>query len=323
MTAPLPPEASLAFYAQGQTVTAAVTLAVRNAWRQFDPTSIEASFAAILNQLVASIAAGQVAASRAASGYVPRLLDELGLDGGDPQGATRPAAFVGSSSGLSLPETLDSVRLRSLYAASAGGDASASGLTLLEGITQTQIADASRLATSAEIAVRPKITGWVRMIHPGACDRCIVLAGRFYRWSEGFQRHDRCKCKHIPAVEDVAGDLRTDADAYFRSLSEAEQNRAFGRARAQALRDGADMSQVVNSRKGVYTAQVFGRRIRATTSGTTSRGAYGRAQADLAKQSGQRYRRSRTPRLTPESIYKIAADRDDAIRLLKLYRYIN
>jgi hypothetical protein len=324
MTAPVqaPPEAAAAFYSQGQTVVAAVLLALQNLWRQFDPVNINASFAAILEQLAATVAAGQVAAARQAAGYVPALLGELDLDRGQPRGVIRPAAFIGSSSGLTLAETVDTVRLRALHAAAQDGDPSEAGLRLLTGIARTQVADAARLATSTEIAVRPWVTGYVRMINPPACDRCVLLAGRFYLWSDGFPRHDGCDCRHIPADEDVSGDFRTDPDAYFRSLSEAEQDRAFGKARAQAIRDGADMSQVVNSRSGVSTAQVYGQRVRITASGTTSRGAFGRQMRDLAKRNGSRYRVSRTPRLTPESIYKLAKDREDAIRLLERNAYI-
>lgn len=323
MTAPSPPppEAAAAFYSQTQAVTAAVLLALQNLWRQFDPGNINASFAAILEQLATAVAAGQVAAAQRADRYVPALLGELGMGDGQPAGSLRPQGFIGSSSGLTLAETLDTARLRALRTAAEGGDAAAAGLGLLQGIAQTQVEDAARLATSTGIAVRPWVTGWVRMIHPGACDRCILLAGRFYLWSEGFPRHDGCRCKHIPADEDVAGDLRTDADAYFRSLTQAEQDKAFGKARAQAIRDGADLSQVVNSRSGVTTAQVYGQRLRITASGTTRRGAFGQSMRDLAKRDGSRYRVSKTPRLTPESIYKIAEDRDDAIRLLRFYRY--
>lgn len=303
-------------------VVAAVLLALQNVWRQFDPANINGSFAAMLEQLAATIAAGQVATARQAAEYVPALLGELDLDRGRPQGVIRPQAFVGSSSGLTLAETLDTARLRALHTASQGGDATDAGLRLVAAIAKTQVADAARLATSTEIAVRPWVTGYVRMVNPPACDRCILLAGRFYLWSDGFPRHDGCDCRHIPADEDVAGDYRTDPDAYFRSLTEVEQDKAFGKARAQAIRDGADISQVVNSRSGVSTAQVYGQKVRITASGTTLRGAFGRQMRDLAKRNGSRYRVSKTPRLTPESIYKLAKDREDAIRLLRFYAYI-
>lgn len=322
MTAPTPPEPAAAFYLQGQTVLAAVLLALQNLWRQFDPLNINASFAAILQQLASVIAAGQVAAARQATEYVPALLGDLDLDRGRPQGVIRPVAFIGSSSGMTLAETVDTVRLRALHAVAVGEDPAEAGIRLLTGIARTQVADAARLATSTEIAVRPWVTGWVRMVNPPACDRCILLAGRFYLWNEGFERHPGCDCRHIPADEDASDDFRTDPERYFRSLPEVEQDRIFGKARAQAVRDGADLGQVVNSRRGVSTAQVYGQRLRITPVGTTSRGEFGRQMRDLAKVQGKRYRVSKTPRLTPESIYKIAKDREDAIRLLERNAYI-
>jgi hypothetical protein len=110
---------------------------------------------------------------------------------------------------------------------------------------------------------------------------------------------------------------RTDPDAYFHSLSEAEQNRAFGQAGARAIRDGADIGQVVNARRGMYAVgDRYG--LKATREGMTKRG--------LARQRMRALERGgRAParvRLMPESIYRIAADRDEAIRLLYRYGYL-
>jgi hypothetical protein len=113
-----------------------------------------------------------------------------------------------------------------------------------------------------------------------------------------------CDCVHVPSAEDVEGDVRTDPKAYFNSLSEEEQNATFTKAGAQAIRDGSDVSRVVNARRtkdSLYTAGG----VQYTTEAATRRG------------TGKRRR------LTPESIYKIAGgDRDEAIRLLRLHGYI-
>lgn len=326
MTAPVqaPPDAAAAFYRAGQRITGAGILAVRALWRQFDPRAIDASFTALLPNLVATFGALQVAAARTAAEYTPAVLEEVGLDA-PAAGRVRPVSFIGAPSGVTLPEMLTSVPIQAKAAAAAGGSLDvieAQGLRLVEGMLRTSVADAARQATSVDMAARPRVSGYVRMLNPPACGRCVILAGRWYRWSSGFQRHPGCDCRHIPAAEDTSDDLRTDPRAYFRGLSSADQDRAFGSAGAQAVRDGADLSQVVNARRGMSTAQVFGRQVRATSEGTTSRGVFGRGRADLAKRSGDRYRRSGTIRLMPESIYKLATDRDDAIRLLRLYGYI-
>lgn len=126
----------------------------------------------------------------------------------------------------------------------------------------------------------------------------------------------------IPASENVAGDLTTSPKAYFDSLSEQEQNATFTKAGAQAVRDGANINQVVNARRGMYTAGIGNLKVQATHEGVTSRGGFGRAQSDLRKQGG-RYRRSQTLRLMPEQIYLEAkGDRDEALRLLRKFGYI-
>jgi hypothetical protein len=133
------------------------------------------------------------------------------------------------------------------------------------------------------------------MASGGACSRCIVLAGRHYRWNAGFQRHPHCDCVGIPAAES-ADDLTTNPRRAFEALSGAEQDKTFGKAGAQAIRDGSDIAKVVNARRGMQTA------------------ADGRLYTTEAA--------GRRPRLMPEQIYRDASGRDDATRLLRLHGYI-
>jgi hypothetical protein len=147
------------------------------------------------------------------------------------------------------------------------------------------------------------------MLNPPSCSRCVVLAGKFYRWNDGFLRHEGCDCSHIPAIEDVEDDLTTDPMVYFRSLSRKQQDDTFGKANAQAIRDGADINQVVNAttRGGVRTAQggfVY------TLEGATKRGLYGKRSGGIL-------------RPTPWQIYRDAhGDQAEATRLLRRFRYI-
>lgn len=309
MTAPTqaPPEAAATFYEQGQAITAAVLLAMQNAWPQFDPRNIDASFARLLAALVGSIASGQVAAARTATAYVPRLLQELGVEA-PAVARPRPVAFIGASSGVTLPQMLDTARLRALSVAAGGAGpdvVAASTLSLVQGMGRTQVADAARQATAVEMAARPAIKGYVRVLNPPACSRCVLLAGREYRWNAGFQRHPGCDCRHLPVTVAADQGPLVDPRAYFDSLPRAEQDRVFTAAGAEAIREGADVGRVVNARSGMTTAQVGGRSVRATTVGT------GR-------------RRRRPLRLLPESIFDLAdGDRNESIRLLRANGYIN
>jgi hypothetical protein len=94
------------------------------------------------------------------------------------------------------------------------------------------------------------------MLNPPSCKFCITLAGKWFRWNEGFPSHPHCDCRHIPAQEAAAGDLTIDPYAYFRSLDTKMQDRLFGKNDAQAIRDGGDIYRVVNTRsRGLSTAK--------------------------------------------------------------------
>jgi hypothetical protein len=239
----------------------------------------------------------QAESATAALAAVESMLAEQDLDA-PATGEIDPMAFAGPGTAL--------VR-------------EATGPASMARLLGTLTADAGRSATGVSIAARPAITGHVRYLSPPSCARCAILAGRFYRWSSGFQRHPRCDCQMIPTTQAAAPGLISNPNEAF----ENGQIRGLSKKDAQAITDGADISQVVNAKRGVYTADVFGHQFKATLAGTTSRGVAGRRMGDLAKDSTtKRYRRSQTPRPTPAAIYKIAVDRDDAIRLLTRFGYI-
>jgi hypothetical protein len=152
-----------------------------------------------------------------------------------------------------------------------------------------------------------------------------------------------CDCRHIPVNESVADDLTVNPNVYFDSLPTAaaladqhpdltiaerrkaglySQEDVFTVAGARAVRDGADVGQVVNARRGMEKAQVYGRDVVLTREGVTRFGRYGRSRGGFEKQRGRRYQATKHVRLMPESIYEVAEDRDDAIRLLKLHGFI-
>jgi hypothetical protein len=192
-------------------------------------------------------------------------------------------------------------------------------------IVATGMHDAGRAAVTAAGTSRGA-TLYVRMLNGKACPRCAILAGRVYKVS-AFKRHDRCKCVNVPTVEDTADDWSTDPRQYFRSLSTEDQDSIFGEAAAEAIRAGADMSQVVNAYEGVATATFGGREVQTTTAGTTSRGLFGgyevlpdgtwrkRAAGEVAP-----------PRLLPDEIYALAEefawDREEILRQLRRFAYL-
>jgi hypothetical protein len=156
------------------------------------------------------------------------------------------------------------------------------------------------------------------------CGRCVILAGRQYSYSTGFQRHPKCDCGMDPIDIERWGDVPSP-EQLVAQMSPQEQRRRLGAAAVDALDKGADLAQVLNARRGMTTLTVHGKKVQATTEGTTRRGIAGKRLAEdagAAKVAGQRYSRSRTPRLMPEEILRLAEDRDHQLRLLKKHGYI-
>lgn len=294
-------------------------------WRTVDTNHIGASWRVALPRTQAGLIAAQAAAAGLADGYTDRALGSREADA-----RVVPRAFAGvASDGRPLITLLQQplfTTLRLIAGGATPAQALASGGFLLDMIVRTQVADAGRTAVGAAITARPHATGYVRLLVGASCARCLILAGRHYRWNAGFNRHPRCDCIGVPTSEDSPGDVATNPREAFAALSRAEQDRLLGKAGADAVRQGADLAQVVNARRGMQAASVFGRDVLITTEGTTTRSLAGTrlgARQTTGKRAGDRYRRAVNVRLMPEQIYREAGgDRAEALRLLRLHGYV-
>lgn len=269
------------------------------AWRAVDPARISESWSARISTLTGLLVGAQRLAADAADPYLNDVLDAQGVDPA-ADGTLEAAALAGlASDGRDLASLVAQPGIVAKVALARGDSlerAMAAGGATAELIGHTQVADAGRVADQVALTARPLATGYVRMIVGATCARCLILAGRWYGWNAGFQRHPRCDCIHIPGRENVTGDLRTDPDLAFAAMDAAEQQRVFGAAGAEAIRAGADIARVVNARRGMYTA---GGRL------------YTRSGATRARR-----------RMMPEQIFREAEGRDDALRLLRLHGYL-
>lgn len=347
-------EIALAFQRAQARRTRLTVNEVQRLWGQLDPRDLSGSWAASVGpRIVRAMTAGQLASAAAADGYVDEVVDAEGADP-DRVGRVRPEAFAGAAAD---GRPLDSLMLLSLITTKqgiAGGlsvdDALMRGLNQALRLSSSEVTQAGRNAVGSSMAGKRTIQGYVRVVQPPACARCIILAGKEYGWNKGFQRHPKCDCIHLPTTLIARGQSRRgslssdryspttrpgqggrgflDPNAYFNGLSRAEQDRVFTAAGARAIREGADMGQVVNARRGMYTTTAYGRVLRATREGTTTRGyfyrqeraraiARGRVPADI----GRRYRLT-TPRLLPEQIFELAESRDEAIAMLRRFGYL-
>lgn len=345
------PRAASSHYRRLQRIKALLLTSTRRIWRQMEPAGRwdEQYQDSVGPQLTAMVIAAQIATTQESDSYAAEVLNELAFGPRTSPGVLAPRGIAGwAGDGRQVETLLEGSLVRAGQSYGQARDAAIEAAIRLEPnipdaeeaaaaaleeaerwidiVAATIIADTARAAEAAAFGPREWVDGYVRMLNPPSCSRCAILAGRFYLWNEGFERHPLCDCVHIPATETIADDLRVNPDAYFRSLSPVQQDKLFTGAGAQAIRDGADISQVVNARRGMATAQqnprgwipkgrlvrteVFGQGVYITTEGVTRRGAARRAMGN------------RPVRLMPESIYEIADNRADAVRLLKLYGFI-
>ena len=302
------PAAVVSQYKASQRLQAQAALKARRAWAQVQVGMISQSWEIVLRNsgLMATVGAAQLANATAGASYSADSLAQQGLYEA-PDAFVNPAGFAGvAADGRSLDGLLYSTApyVKNLIKSGYAPDvAMRAGSKHIEMLTKTTVADAGRGAAGVDIATR-KSTGYVRMLNPPSCSRCSVLAGKFYRWNAGFRRHPGCDCVHVAstqkAVDAGASEgLIHDPYEYFNSLSEAEQNKAYTNAGAQAIRDGGDLFQVVNSRRGMKPGGLV------TTEGTSRRGNFGRKG-----------------RLTPEGIYAQNLSRADTLKLLESNGYI-
>lgn len=266
----------------------------------------------IVGRLTMAVQANMVAAARLSGG---EAVEELQSAAG-----VNPAAWGSTATdGRPLDSLLYSgvVHARSLYGSGRTDEQIlAAGLSWMNSLIVTQVADVSRSASSVVTAGTPE-AGWIRYVRTPCCKRCAVQAGKWFKWNQGFLRHPSCKCIHRPAKGNAA-------PHGWSQVIGAEDIRDLSTAERQAIDLGADMNQVINAARrssGMTTTEgtspggwasyirraVDRERGQQTTLTTTSKvGADGQL----------RNRRHAKPRLTPEAIIRLSATREEAVRRL-------
>ena len=277
----LPTAASDHYRTQQRLVVATLNL-VRSVWARMSFDDVDGSWVEVGPKLFGIVSSAQLGAARNGSRYVPEALAEQG-DSVKTLGLVRPQGFAGfASNGGSLMDLLSTATFRVKQAQSLDA-----GRAWVDMVAHASVQDASRQAAGVAIASTPGAS-WVRAVNPPCCQRCAVLAGRQYRYSEGFKRHPRCDCFHIPTtVAQPNG---------FGQAVEPDQIKDLTVAQRAAIDEGADMNRVINSHRA--------NKVSANRLTTTE-----------AAKRGQK-------RLTPEGIYRIASDREESVRLLRQHGYL-
>lgn len=308
-----PPKAVIDHLARLAAVQATVVVAGRRVWNKVDPDNIDTSWNKHRAQLTPVMVAAQRRVASDGASYIADALAQQDTYVA-PRAIVDPDALAGwAPDGRSLDGLLASPSFRAQALINKGYDthsAMAMAGNQLGLILMSSLADTSRQAAAMDIALRPDV-GWTRMADPGCCDRCAILAGQFYRWNSGFLRHPGCQCTHVPTTAKNLAAARKeglidDPDEIFNRLSLAEQDSKYTFARAEAIRAGADMPQVVNARRGMSLNGLT------TTEGMGRRGLARKRLAQKPLGSNARVR------LTPEAIILQAKTPEQVIS--ELYR---
>lgn len=313
---------------------AAALASIRRSWRRMG-LDFDSTWPLVLPLITQALTTAQGRLLEDVPGYIPTALRSTGQRVPDEVFTPNLSRFVGvTGGGIALGDALSGTIPRTKLLVSQGMPARSAMLNTgnwLMRVAGTILSDTAR--GGEQLAMKSRSVGYyVRMLEPPSCGRCVVLAGKRYSSSEAFARHPGCDCRHVPIAEASAADgLVASLPEYLDGASDEQLVRMFGsKANVQAYKDGADANQLINAyRKGsLYTAQVGGRSLLATTEGVTRRGfAYTRmSTADYLKAQGEykpgRYTALKAPRIMPATIYRIAENNAEADRLLRLYGWI-
>jgi hypothetical protein len=299
---------STADFDRSQSHLSVATLAmIRRFWARMGP-DFDAAWLRIETPIFRALSTAQLSAATTGAVYAPAALQEQGVVPA-LTGTFNPSRLAGiAADGRSLEGLLYGSVTRAKEAIAAGSDVREAlqfGGAFLDAAVDTAVQDAGRVAAGVQMAQARGCAGYIREEKSGCCKHCALLMGKFYRWSTGFERHLHCHGKNVPVGSAEAGRaMATSPRTHFDGLSAVDQDRIYGKAAAQAIRDGADISQVVNANRGM---RVSGR---TTTEGTTRRG------------SASKYLDGRQ-RLMPEEIYRLAGgNREAAVKLLYANGYL-
>lgn len=192
-----------AHYRHQQGIAKRVARALAALWARVDLGDLDGSWALLAPRAAGEVALGQYQAAAGAADYVAAVMLAQELTAA----ATRPdpRAFSGTAAdGRSLASLLQGAVIDTKVAIGAGMSGAdallrGQGSLLLYGLNETQ--QAGRNADHVGITGQAQLGGYIRTLTPPSCSRCVVLAGKFYRWNQGFDRHPHC----FPAGTVVSG----------------------------------------------------------------------------------------------------------------------
>lgn len=199
----LPPVA-IEYAAKQRRENAAAVAAVRRLWLRVGD-DFTPGFLNVAPQIFEVMNTAQVRISENAQTFIPQILaatDQAKYD--RPTFDVKATAFMGvAGDGLPTESLAYGAVIRAKDAVGKGStalQARVAGANYLSLAVGTMLSDTRRGMEGLESASRP-ITGYVRMLTPPSCGRCVILAGKRSKRSQAFLRHPGC----FPAGAVVSG----------------------------------------------------------------------------------------------------------------------
>lgn len=316
-------------------------------WGRVPFENLDVGWGTVGPSIVSEVLKGQQASATLTDPYVTAMSRATGFQ--EIPSVTDPRLYAGvAPDGRELEPLLYGAvtSTKTAVGSGLGLEAMLQGAAFLAAAVKSAMADMGRMA-DMNLSLGRGYKSYIRAVSPNACSRCAILAG-IYSGAVAFQRHPNCQCIAVPVpnlTKAKSMGFAENPEDYFSSLSVAEQNRIFTNAGAKAIREGADIYQVVNARRGApgiaYGSHEnvprpnsgarlekvrIGTRpngepleVYATGEGVTARGRFGRGEL-ARREDGHRSTRLR---LMPEQIFRMAGnDPGRARELLIRYGYI-
>lgn len=306
-----------AFYAQQRATAQKAKRDVVHTWNQADATiPLFDRWQLTLPTLTDIVTEAQYEAVNRSAVYAPQV---IAVQGGEVKEAIKPVGFLSPTDYLDYGLTAAPVAL--LRAKEQGAPdhlADAYLKAVMARFAVTMVEDAGRESVQGLMLVEDSVKYYYRKLQTPSCGRCAILVGRPYKKSVHFKRHPQCDCTTVPAVE-------RDSDSEIDLVEGIKSGDITGYTDEEIdaiVNDNADINQITNAKKGMQTADLYGKKVQVTTTGTTRRAVAGQRLSKIygsERVPKSRYRVASSPRLTPTQIYR-ETENNPTERKRQMYR---
>lgn len=222
----------------------------RSLWEQIDPEDLDGTYPRWLEPTVQAVTAAQNRSLTLSAGYLAAFITASTGRRTLPQ-KIDPAEFVGKSrDGRPLVEALTpplwTVKL-AIREGKSITEALSAGLNRAQRGIGMDTYTPAWAGLSAVMSSQGGVTGWRRVTSGNACGACLGAATGAIRATDDVPEvHGGCQCTAEPVLSGVRERVpRPTGQDTFNALTPDEQNARFGEEKAELIRGGTPLSDLV------------------------------------------------------------------------------